>query len=155
MNYRESQSRPLCELYWSGTVLNVYTIGLMLISPFWAGFLLRDEKYFTLCLMSVLLAALITLSLIEKPLLAFDPASKTLISPDGDRLSLENIDIIEMDTRDIYVIPKSQHIEGWHLAQRGWVLTPRRALMAMAKDHNLPIRDISHPFTRFGFWIAP
>lgn len=136
-------------------MLNIYTIALLVISPFWAGGLLSSKHGLTALVLFILCGGMIALSLIEKPLLAYDEAKKAFVSPSGETLALDQIDTIEMDVRDIYFIPKSQNDKGWHLSQRGWVLCPRRVLFALAQEHNWPLKDISHPISRFGFWLAP
>lgn len=142
-------------LHWSGTVLNVYTVAFLLLAPFWAASALMRGQSLGVWLMLLLLAGLIGLSVIEKPLFSYDPVRKIFISPTGDELPLEQVAAIEMDARDIYFIPRSAKQEGWRLSQRCWVLSPRRRLKALAETHGWPLRDISQPLTRFGFWIAP
>lgn len=140
---------------WSGTVLNVHTITLLLVCPFWSAFLLTQGKALAVLVMVVLLAGMIGLCLVDKPMLTFDPKRNLFISPDGETFALDQLHAIEMDTRDIYFIPKSHAQSGWHLSQRCWVLSPRRSLQAAAKAYGWPLKDIAHPVSRFGFWLVP
>jgi hypothetical protein len=155
MNLRPSQPHALTELYWSGSVLNSYTIALLIASPFWSGLMLAKGQGLAVLVMWVALGGMIALSVIEKPLFAYDPVRKMFVAPDGQEIPLSDIHSIEMDARDIYFIPKSHTIEGWHLSQRVWVLSPRRVLKKAAADYNWPLKDITHAVLRFGFWIAP
>jgi hypothetical protein len=155
MNIRESQARRLTEIYWSGTVLNVYTISLMLITPFWGAALLSSGHIIVFIVLLILLAGMIGLSFVDKPMLAYDPGKRLFYSPEGDQIRLEDIAMIELDARDIYFIPKTQGIKGWHLHTKGWTLTPRQVMFTLAKQHHWPIKDIAHPFSRYGFWIIP
>lgn len=155
MNIRESQARALTEIYWSGTVLNVYTITLMVIAPFWGGVMLSHGDIIVFIVLIILLAGMIALSLIDRPMFAYDPRAKLFILPEGDQIALEDVSSIDMDARDIYFIPKTQGVKGWHLHTRGWSLTPRRVLFKMAEQYKWPIKDVTRPLSRFGYWIIP
>jgi hypothetical protein len=155
MNIRESQLRALTEVYWSGTVLNVYTIALMVVTPFWGGSMLSNGQGIVFVILLILLAGMIGLSVIDKPMLAYDPKAKIFYSPEGDQIKLDDIATIELDARDIYIIPKVQGVKGWHLHTKGWSLTPRRSMFRLAEQYGWPIKDITHPLSRFGFWIIP
>jgi|GEM_PF-5329092 len=146
---------PLIRLNWSGTVLNIYTVALLLCGPFWAASAIARGQGLGLWLIGVLLAGLMALSLIDKPLFSYDPVRQVFISPQGLEMPLAQVAAIEMDARDLWFIPKSHTQDGWRLSQRCWILVPRRQLMALAAAHNWPLTDISKPLTRFGFWIAP
>lgn len=136
-------------------MLNIYTIALLLLGPFWAASAIWRGEGVAAWLVWLLLAALIGLSLIDKPLFSYDPERRLFISPEGIELPLEQIAAIEMDARDIWFIPKSHTQTGWRSSQRCWVLLPRRRLKALAETHDWPLKDISRPLTRFGFWLAP
>jgi len=155
MNVIKSQTRALTEVYWSGTVLNIYTIGLMLAYPFLCAYLWSSGHYASIFIVLVLVLTMAILSTIKRPLLAYDPQLKRFISPEAESLDLDQIEAIEMDVRDIYFITKSQSLNGWHLSQRGWVLTPRRVILQLAKEYGWPVKDITHPISRFGMWFVP
>ncbi|ESQ80771.1 hypothetical protein [Asticcacaulis sp. YBE204] len=155
MNLNDPLETPLIDVQWSGTILNIHTIGLMLVTPFWGAFMVMDGKGLTLLVLFVLLGGMIGLSLVKKPLFRYDPDKRIFIAPDNQTLPLDQVDTIEMDARDIYFIPKSHTHEGWHLAQRCWVLSPRRVLKAHAETYGWPLKDIANPVVRFGCWIVP
>lgn len=155
MTTPDADTDRLIRLNWSGTVLNVYTVALLLLAPFWAASAIWRGEGVAAWLVWLLLAGLIALSLIHKPLFSYDPERKLFIAPDGAEMPLDQLASIEIDTRDIWFIPKHHAQPGWHLSQRCWVLLPRRELTALAETHNWPLKDISKPLTRFGFWIAP
>ncbi|MFT4090126.1 MAG: hypothetical protein QM645_05300 [Asticcacaulis sp.] len=145
----------LIKLNWSGTVLNVYTVALLLLAPIWAASAIMRGEGGATWLMLILLAGLIALSIIDKPLFTYDPERKVFVASNGAEMPLDQLATIEMDARDIWFIPKNHTQPGWHLSQRCWVLVPRRRLKALAAAHDWPLKDISTPLTRFGFWIAP
>ncbi|UDF03639.1 hypothetical protein [Asticcacaulis sp. AND118] len=143
------------DVRWSASLLNAYTIALMVAAPFWAAYMVMQGKGIGLVLLGLLLFGMISLSVLTKPLFSYDPERREFISPDRQVLSLDQIDSIEMDAHDIYFIPKSHSHDGWHLSQRCWVLAPRRTLKALAAQHGWPLKDIAHPLSRFGFWLVP
>ena len=155
MTLKQSQPRALTEISWSGTMLNVYTIILMLFGPIWCGTMLADGLWPGPLILLVLLGGMIALSLTPKTLFSYDPVGQRFIKPDGDSMRLEDLAMIEMDAHDIYFIPKTHQIPGWHLCRRGWITAPRRVLMSQAEIYNWPIKDITHPISRLGSWIVP
>jgi len=149
-----SEPQPV-DVHWSASLLNAYTVALMVAAPFWAAFMVTEGRGIGGLILLVLLLGMIGLSVVSKPLFRYDPERRVFISPDEQELALDQIDAIEMDAHDIYFIPKSHSQDGWHLSQRCWVLSPRRRLKALAAEHGWPLKDIAHPLARFGFWLVP
>jgi hypothetical protein len=154
MNFNNSPEKPF-SLNWSGTVLNVYTIGLLLIWPFWGAYLVGKGKGVVIIAMLILLGGLITLSLQPKPMFSYDVKDRRFTLPNGQSFGLDQLDSIEADTRDVYFIPKSHLEDGWHIKQKVWVLLPRRAFFEAARSYEWPVKDITKPLSRFGFWFMP
>ncbi|WP_298325273.1 hypothetical protein [Asticcacaulis sp.] len=155
MTSDETPETSVIEVRWSATLLNTYTIALMLIAPFWAALMVTQGKGIGLVLLGLLLFGMISLSVLNKPLFSYDSERREFTAPDGKVLRLDQIDSIEMDAHDLYFIPKSHSQDGWHLSQRCWVLAPRRTLKALAAQQGWPLKDIAHPISRFGFWLVP
>jgi hypothetical protein len=155
MNLRQTQSRALTEVYWSGSLLNSYTIMLLVMSPFLAALLLALGAWLSCLLMFLGLSGMLALSALEKPLLAYDPIAKLFFSPFGAQIRLEDVDRIEINVHDLYVIPKSPHIKAWHMHQRVWTLVPRRVLQKLAAQYGWPLMDVTHPALRFIYWVVP
>ncbi|ADU11814.1 hypothetical protein Astex_0113 [Asticcacaulis excentricus CB 48] len=155
MTSEDTPETSVIEVRWSATLLNTYTIALMLIAPFWAALMVTQGKEIGLVLLGLLLFGMISLSVLNKPLFSYDPERREFSAPDGKVLRLDQIESIEMDAHDLYFIPKSHSQDGWHLSQRCWVLAPRRTLKALASQQGWPLKDIAHPISRFGFWLVP
>ncbi|MFT3997060.1 MAG: hypothetical protein QM667_06615 [Asticcacaulis sp.] len=155
MTFDDTPETPTIDVRWSATLLNSYTIALMVAAPFWAAWMVIEGRGYGGLILLVLVLGMIGLSLVPQPLFRYDPDRKVFILPDERTLALDQIDAIEMDARDIYFIPKSHSQDGWHLSQRCWVLSPRRKLKALAEEHGWPLKDITHPVSRFGFWLIP
>jgi len=149
-----SEPQPV-EVHWSASLLNAYTVALMVAAPFWAAYMVMEGRGVGGLILLVLLLGMIGLCLVSKPLFRYDPERRVFIFPDERELTLEQVAAIEMDAHDIYFIPKSHSQEGCHLSQRCWVLSPRRRLKALAAEHGWPLKDIAHPVSRFGFWLVP
>jgi hypothetical protein len=141
--------------FWNGTALNVYSVAFLVAAPFWtASMILRDNEG-PILLLWFCVIGLMALSVFEKPLFSYDTATQIITTADGRTMALSQIEIIEMDARDIYIIPRSHGIEGIHLKHRAWVLSPRRQLLAAAKRYNWPLKDISTPFSRILYTLFP
>ena len=155
MNTKIAQKRALTEIYWSGTVLNIYTIGLMVLGPIWGAYLLSRGHTLSLFVLVFLILAMMAYSFVDKPLMAYDPERKVLITPDGFELALDQVRTIDMDARDLYVIPNDSALDAWRFSARGWVLSPRRTLQSLAKAYGWPLNDITRPIKRYGYWLLP
>lgn len=151
----EKPQPPREDFFWNGTALNVYSIAILVAAPFWTASMILRENPAPILFLWICVIGLMALSAFEKSLFSYDTVTQTFTCFDGQTIGLSQIEAIEMDARDIYIIPKSHGIEGIHLKHRAWVLSPRRQLLEAASRYNWPLKDISTPFTRILYTLFP
>lgn len=137
------------DIYWDSRILNVLTgIGLVAI-PFVAAFFVVRGEVPAAIMYVVMVLSMAGWAWLSKPLLRYDIDKGLLVFHGHEPIDHENVERIEVDVRDIFIIIKKSKGFGVHVKNRGWVISPRRDLITFGAQYGFEVKIIGSPVVRF------